>query len=271
MNRGHDAIADGTAGAVTPLLQAADLTLQVGPRTLARGLGLRVQRGELWCVLGPNGSGKTTLLNTLAGLRAPQMGELRLYGKPLAAWPTGELARLRGLLPQALNDAFSATALDVVLMGRHPHLARWAWEDAADGRIALDALRAVDLEALAGRDVTTLSGGERQRVGIAALLAQDPLLLLLDEPVAHLDLHHQITVLQHLRALAARAGKAVLLSIHDLNLAARFATHALVLGGDGVPRQGPVDDVMGDAVLTAAFGHAVTRAQVGGHTVFVAG
>lgn len=251
------------------LLETRGLTLRAGARTLVAGLSFSVAPGEVWVVLGPNGSGKTTLLHTLAGLRAPDAGEVRLSGKPIAAWRADEAACQRGLLPQALHDAFSASALDIVLMGRHPHLSRWAWEDERDRAVAQAALAAVDLATIADRDVTLLSGGERQRVGIAALLAQDPLLLLLDEPVAHLDLHHQIIVLRHLRELVAAFGKAIVLSIHDLNLARRFATHALVLGGE-VPVQGAVDEAMNEATLSAAFRHPVARRKLDDRVVFVA-
>ena len=253
-----------------PLLETQALKITAGPRTLIESLDLTVHGGELWCVMGPNGSGKTTLLHTLAGLRPAQGGRVVLKGRPLQDWPAAGLARLRGLLPQTLHDAFSAAAIDVVLLGRHPHLGRWAWENAADRRVAEAALKAMDLEALAEHDVTTMSGGERQRVGLAALLAQDPPLLLLDEPVAHLDLHHQVTVLDRLRRLAHERGRAIVMSIHDLNLAARFATHALVLGPGAMLRQGPAESTMNEVVLSAAFGHPVASERFGGRTVFVA-
>ena len=252
------------------LLETHALSVGPGERTLIESLDLQGRGGELWSVMGPNGSGKTTLPHTLAGLRPPRGGSVVLKGRPLAQWSPGELARLRGLLPQTLHDAFSAPAIDVVLLGRHPHLGRWAWENAADRRAAQAALQAMDLQALAGHDVTTLSGGERQRVGIAALLAQDPPLLLFDEPVAHLDLHHQVTVLAHLRRLTRERGRAVLMSIHDLNLAARFATHALVLGPGTMLRQGPAESTMNEVVLSAAFGHPVASERFGTRTVFVA-
>jgi iron complex transport system ATP-binding protein len=261
------AAAAAAADAVSPLLRTQGLRLCAGARVLLDELQLRVDPGQIWAVLGPNGSGKTTLLHTLAGLLPPADGEVWLGERRLADWSPGDAACLRGLLPQVLADAFSAPALDLVLLGRHPHLGRWAWESAEDLALARAALAAVDLAGFEARDVLTLSGGERQRVGLAALLAQDPLLLLLDEPLAHLDLHHQVAVLQHLQALAA-GGKAVLLALHDLNLAHRFATHALVLAPDG-HHAGPVGRVMTESALAAAYGHALQRVQAAGHTLFV--
>lgn len=253
-----------------PLLETGSLRLRVAGRTLLDGLAVQVEPGQLWCVLGPNGSGKTTLLRTLAGLRAPDGGSVRLRGRAVHEWPPGQAACLRGFLPQTLHDAFGASALEVVLMGRHPHLSRWEWESDDDRRIAHAALQAMDLDALAGRDVTTLSGGERQRVGLAALLAQQPLALLLDEPIAHLDLHHQVSVLEHLHRLVREQPCAVVMSIHDLSLAHRFATHAVLLGPGGAALHGRTDEVMTAEHLAAAFGHPVQVIRVDGRTLFVA-
>ena len=243
------------------LLDTDSLTLRVNERQLVDRLTLQVRAGELWCVLGPNGSGKTTLLHTLAGLRDTPTAGLRWRGQPAATWRPDEAARWRGLLPQTVHDTFAARVLDVVLMSRHPHLGRWAWEGEADDAIARAALKAVDADALAERDVTRLSGGERQRVAIAALLAQGTPLLLLDEPTAHLDLKHQAIVLEHLRHLVAHDGRAAVVALHDLNLAARYATHALVLGPAGQAQHGQIEAVMTEACLSAAYGVAVKRVR----------
>ncbi len=255
---------------MSAMLEVRDLSLRAGARTLVSQLVLQVQAGELWCVLGPNGSGKTTLLHTLAGLRPPAAGTVLCDGLDVTRTPPEQLARRRGLLTQTVHDSFSARALDVVLLGRHPHHDRWSFGDSADDRrIALDALASVDGAALAARDVTTLSGGERQRVALAGLLAQQVPLMLLDEPTAHLDLKHQIGLLAHLRAWVQPGAHAALLALHDLNLAARFATHALLLGPQAQVRAGRVDDVMTDAALAAAFDHPLRRQRVDAQWIYL--
>ncbi len=255
------------------LIECGSLALAVGAgagrRELVRDLAFAVRPGEVWCVLGSNGVGKTTLLHALAGLRAVQAGGVQLCGRALADWPLADAARQRGFLPQIVHDAFSASVLEVVMMGRYPHLSRWQWEGEGDRVAALAALDAVDLHGMAQRDVLTLSGGERQRVALAALLVQDAPLLILDEPLTHLDLRHQVQVLRHLAAFAANKRKGVLMSLHDLNLAARFASHALVFTPSGV-MQGPVAQVMTEPVLQDAFGHRIARVAAGGQTLFVA-
>lgn len=259
-----------------PLLEVRALTLGIGRRTLIRNLSMCVQAGEVWCILGVNGVGKTMFLNTLVGLRRVESGVICFSGKaclsaqPRDRWSVMDAARLRGFLPQTIHDAFSAPVLDIVLMGRHPHLSRWGWEGEAEREIAVAALHAVGLAALAGRDITTLSGGERQRAAIAALLAQDAPLLLMDEPTTHLDLHHQIMILRHLVRLARDRDKALMFSIHDLNLAFRFATHAMLFREDGVVDIGPINEVMNDAALSRAFRYPVVQMQAGRQTVFVA-
>jgi iron complex transport system ATP-binding protein len=252
-----------------PLLEVRGLTLAAGEKTLVCELSFSLNPGEMWCLLGPNGAGKSTLLHTVVGLREPQGGSVHLAGRALEDWPPGKAAQVRGFLPQAMHDAFSASVAEIVLLGRHPHLARWQWEGAGERALASAALRAMDLEGFEERDVLTLSGGERQRVSLAALLVQDPPLLLLDEPVSHLDLHHQVLVLEQFRKLARERGKGVLFTVHDLNLAARYADHALMFTPQGSARQGPIDEVMTEPDLACAFGHRVARVEAVGRTLYV--
>jgi iron complex transport system ATP-binding protein len=252
-----------------PLLECERVTVRVAGRALVRDLDLAVAGGQIWCLLGPNGAGKTSLLHTLTGLVPAAAGTVRLAGRPVADWPLGKAAGQRSFMPQAIHDAFSASAIGLVMMGRYPHLPRWQWEGEGERAAALAALGAMDIAALADRDVLTLSGGERQRVALAATLAQDAPLMLLDEPLTHLDLHHQVMVLRHLQGRAAAQHGGVVFSIHDLNLAARFASHALVLMPGGGVTQGAVAEVMSEAVLCEAFGHRVRRVDAAGQMLFV--
>ena len=253
-----------------PLLQLDALSIRVGRRTLVDGLSMQVRAGEVWCVLGANGIGKTTFFNTVVGLRPVDSGSIRIGGRLAQQLSPLEAARQRAFLPQSIRDAFSARVIDIVLLGRHPHLSRWAWEGEADHRQALAALQAVGLAEMADRDITTLSGGERQRAAIAALIVQETPLLLLDEPVAYLDLQHQTLILRQLRAHALKRGRAVMFSVHDLNLASRFATHAMLFHDGGAVDVGPIDEIMCDAALSVAFHCPVRQFKVGNRTVFMA-
>lgn len=218
-----------------PLLAARNLTVSIAGIRICRGLDLSVLPGQCWAILGRNGAGKTTLLHTLAGLRSPAEGTVELLGQPLAATARRDVARLRALLPQDDNDAFPATVLETVLIGRHPHLSRWQWEGPEDLCVARQALAAADMTGTEARDVRTLSGGERRRVALAALLAQQPRLFLLDEPSSHLDLSHQLALLDRLTDAARAAGKALVMVLHDVNLAVRYCDHALLLAnGDAL-------------------------------------
>jgi len=255
--------------AQTPLLALESLQLRIAGRVLVDALTLTVGHGDIWAVLGRNGAGKSTLLGTLAGLCAPDGGEVRLRGRRLGDWRRGEAARIRAYLPQAVHDAFSLGVLDSVLLGRHPHIGRWQWEGDEDRRMALAALATVDMAECGARDVLSLSGGERQRVALAQVLAQDPDLLLLDEPTAHLDMHHQVSVMHALSGLARERGKAIVVATHDLNLAARFATHVLILRGDGATRHGPTHEVMTEQALSETFSHPLQRIETADSTLFV--
>lgn len=245
------------------LLQARGLDVAVAGRMLVRGLDLHVGGGETLAILGRNGSGKSTLLHALAGLRPPEAGSVELCGSPYAEHDTRAAARLRGLLTQTQLDAFPATVLETALIGRHPHLGRWAWEGAADVAIARDALAATGLSGLEEREVHTLSGGERQRLAIAALLAQQPLLYLLDEPLAHLDLNHQIAMLELTTRHARDCGAGFVTVLHDVNMALRYCQRALLLHGDGRWREGPVAEVLTAATLSELYAHPMREIRDG--------
>ncbi len=236
-----------------PLLAARGLTVTIAGHRVCSDLELAVKPGECWAILGRNGAGKTTLLHTLAGLRAAGAGVIELDGRPLAALAPRDVARLRGVLPQDDSDAFPATVLETVLVGRHPHLSRWQWEGADDIRIAREALVAADMGGTEGRDVRTLSGGERRRVALAALLAQQPRLFLLDEPSSHLDLSHQLGLLDRLVSTARADGKALVMVVHDVNLALRYCDQALLLSG-GEAFAGPAPALLTAERLSGLYG-----------------
>jgi iron complex transport system ATP-binding protein len=249
--------------------RAERLTLAAGERTLLDAFTQTFRAGELWCIAGPNGAGKTTLIATLAGLAAPARGHVELDGAPLAAWPPARLARRRALMTQSVHDAFSASVFDTVLLNRFPHLSGWGWERPEDRAAAHAALDALGLAEFASRDVLSLSGGERQRVALAAALCQDAPLLLLDEPLAHLDLHHQIDCLVALSDWLRGGERTVIFSCHDLNLARRFATHALLLDGWGGALAGPAREVLSAAHASRAFGYPLVLIERDGREALV--
>ncbi|PJA56821.1 MAG: hypothetical protein CO164_11045 [Rhodocyclales bacterium CG_4_9_14_3_um_filter_68_10] len=250
-------------------LAVRDLEVRIGTVRVTAGLGFDLRSGERLAILGRNGTGKTTLLATLAGLRAPQAGSIALCGEAYAALGAQRAAVLRGVLPQVQRDAFPSSVLEVALTGRHPHLGRWAWEGPEDERIAREALAAVELDGIAAREVQTLSGGERQRLAIAAVLAQQPRLYLLDEPLAHLDLDHQIAVLELLSARARDTGVAVVMVLHDINLALRYADRAALLFGEGRTLEGPIDAVLTAESLSRLYGHPLRALADGGRRHYI--
>jgi len=249
-------------------LRAAAVTVRAGARELVRELSLELAAGEVVAILGRNGSGKTLTLHTLAGLREPAAGAVSLDGVALPQLRRRALALRLGLLPQDLEDAFVSTAIETVLIGRHPHLAAWQWESAQDERIAREALRAVDMERFALRRTDTLSGGEQRRVAVAALLAQQPSIFLLDEPTNHLDPHHQLAVLGLFRELA-NSGHTVITTLHDPTLAARFADRVLLLHGDGRWMLGPVGTTLTAASLSELYLAPMIELGAEGRRVFV--
>jgi iron complex transport system ATP-binding protein len=256
------------------LLAAEGLQVRIGSRRVCDALDLQLRRGESWALLGLNGSGKTTLLHTLAGLRPFVAGALAYCGRALHDWPAVDLARLRGLLPQDTVDAFPLTVREAVLTGRYPHGggrgAQWWSERREDQDAAQAALARIGLAQLAQRDCATLSGGERRRVALAAQLALAPSIYLLDEPTSHLDPHHQIALLDILQAERRERRAALLMSLHDPNLAWRYGSHALLLFGDGAVLAGETAAVMTAANLTRLYQHPLRAHPTPDGTVYLA-
>jgi len=251
------------------MLSTNHVKLQMGARLLVDDLNWQIGAGQFWCVIGRNGAGKSTLLRTLAGLRPIDAGSVAIQGRPLADWPLDALARMRAYLPQSRSDAFGYRVIEAVLTARHPYQADRYWEGSDDHQAAYAALQAMDIADLAKRDLRTLSGGERQRVAIAALLAQDTPLLLLDEPANALDLAHQVSVMGLLARLCLEQNKAAVMVSHDLNLAHSVATHALLLMGDGQWQAGTVDEVMQAPLLNRCLGHPIETIRHGKRTLFI--
>jgi iron complex transport system ATP-binding protein len=251
------------------MIEATDLTLAAGQRVLLERLSWSARAGENWCVIGANGAGKSTFLRALAGVRAPDGGAIAIDGRALSDWPLGDLARTRAWLPQNRGDAFAYSVIDTVLAARHPYQGGRHWEGSEDLEAAQQALALLDVLDLASRDVRTLSGGERQRVALAALLAQDTPILLLDEPANALDLAHQVAVTELLARLCREQGKLVVQAVHDLNQARAGSTHALLMMPGGAWHAGPAGEVMQPGLLGECLGHPVTVIEYAGRTIFI--
>lgn len=253
-----------------PRLVTHRLSVAVPERLLVGDLDFQVSSGAVTAVLGCNGAGKTLTLHTLAGIRAALSGAVVLDDQPLSAWARRPLARMLGLLAQTSEDAFPSTVLEAVLVGRHPHLGFWDWESDRDRQAARAALAAVGMEAFEAREIATLSGGERRRVALAAILTQDPDVYLLDEPINHLDPHHQIEILQLMRKKASE-DRAIVMTLHDAGLAARFSDQALLLFGNGEWLCGPTPQVLTEAAISRLYGLAVHEVSWSGGRTFVMG
>jgi iron complex transport system ATP-binding protein len=249
---------------VTPAVELRGVSARYvgagGERRVLAEANLEVRVGELLAVLGANGSGKTTLLRLVSGVLAPREGEIRLFGRPLSGWARGELARTVAVLPQSMELPQGFRVAEVVALGRIPHGRRWFGNDPDDERAVSEALRDADAEELAARPVEELSGGERQRVLLALALAQEPRLLLLDEPTLHLDLSHQLALVRLLERLRGTRDMTIVAVLHDLNLAAAFADRAVLVHEGRILPAGGIGRVIDPALARQAFGVPVEEA-----------
>ena len=232
-------------------LEVKNLSLKLGHRRLVTDLNWQVRQGEFWCVLGRNGAGKSTLLHALSGLQSIDDGRVLMMGRPVKELTLTELARLRGLMPQQIVDRFSAPVGDTVAIARAPWRLGSAWRDDDDRSYVTAALQRVGMLDRIDDDVMQLSGGERQRVAFAAMLVQNPALMLLDEPSSHQDIAQQLVMMRLMQELAV--DHAVIASCHDINLAARFASHVLLLG-EGFHYAGSTQEMLNPEVLSRVYG-----------------
>ncbi len=235
-------------------LSVEGVTLGYAERTVVEEVDLDVAPGRITCIVGANACGKSTLLRAMARLLRPRAGQIVLDGKDLHAMPTKQVARTLGLLPQSPVAPEGIVVADLVARGRHPHqgmLARWT---AADDEAVAEAMRLTDTAALAERGVDELSGGQRQRVWIAMALAQQTDLLLLDEPTTFLDVSHQVDMVDLLTDLNRARGTTIVMVLHDLNLAARYADHLVAVRAGRIHAAGTPAEVLTADVVRDVFG-----------------
>ena len=219
-----------------------------------RDVSVRIAPGSLTGLLGPNGCGKTTLLRLLSGVLKPELGSVRLGDREIRTLSPRALAQQIAVVPQETHPAFDFTVMEMVLMGRHPHLGAFQLEGPADIAIAREAMTATGITHLAGRAYMTLSGGEKQRVVIASALAQQPKVLLLDEPTASLDLGYQLEIASLLKQLNRERGVTMVLATHDLNLAASVCDTLVLVREGRVLMQGPARDVLTSSTVEQLYG-----------------
>ncbi|WP_347548310.1 ABC transporter ATP-binding protein [Pseudalkalibacillus hwajinpoensis] len=235
-------------------LKTKDLTLGYGEQTVIEELNLLIPEGEMSVLIGGNGCGKSTLLRSLARLLKPHSGGVVLDGEAISKKPTKEIARKMAILPQSPVAPEGLTVLQLVKQGRYPYqtwLSQWSEEDE---EAVQKALRATHMEEFAERNVDSLSGGQKQRAWIALTLAQDTDIILLDEPTTYLDLAHQIEVLDLLFELNKEDNRTILMVLHDLNLACRYADHIIAVKDKGIYDQGKPEDIVNVDLVKHVFG-----------------
>jgi len=237
----------------SPVYELRRLRFSYGDQTVIDDVSLRICRGEFVAVLGPNGAGKSTLLRLMLGQLRPQGGEVCVFGRPLPSLSAITRAQRIAYLPQRVPVAFPFTVEQIVMMGRYPHSRGLALETATDREVVTHCARQMQIEHLLDRPWEALSGGEQQRVLLASILAQEPEVILLDEPTSSLDPHHQVEVFALLTALV-RQGRTLILATHDLNSAARFCWRLCLLDKGRLRADGRPEEILTRELLSAVYG-----------------
>jgi len=251
------------------MLACRELTLAVPGRVLCSDVALTFEPGQVWAVLGRNGTGKSTLIHALAGLKPPRSGRVDVDGLPLHKLNARERARKMGVLPQLEEGTFWGNVTEYVLLGRFPHAGRWSSFDEEDVRKARAALDALGVSGFAAQSYATLSGGERQRVRIAQIIAQEPGIFLLDEPLQHLDLAHQAHVIELVRSRARTHREIAIMVLHEPLWIGSACTHAIIFGGDGTLQAGPAAALLTREKLELAYGCSLREVEHGARRCFV--
>lgn len=239
-------------------IDVTNLTFSYGDHTVLHGISMTAESGEITCLLGPNGSGKSTLIKCINALQSPSQGEVRLKGDTVTDLSRLEIARRIGYVPQSSHLVFPVPVYEVVMMGRRPHTTWMSGRKDMD--VVMNSLSLMDLEELAMRPFSQLSGGQQQRVMMARALAQQPECLLLDEPTSALDIAHQLELMETISKQAKTRGISVLMVVHDLNLAARYADAMVLMKSGRILAEGKPENVLTELMLKEGFG---VRAVVG--------
>jgi iron complex transport system ATP-binding protein len=246
-SRAHEVLKDA------PVLEAEEIVFSYDRKPVLRELSMRIFQGEFVGIIGPNGAGKSTLLNLLNGLLLPRKGRILLHQKDLRSYTSNDIARHIATVPQFADIVFPYRVMEIVLMGRHPWLGRFAFEAASDITIAREAIEATDVAQFADRFFAELSGGEKQGVIIARALAQDTPILLLDEPTSSLDLKHQVFIYRLLERMRHEQRKTIVVVSHDINLAALFCERLVLIKDGAVMKEGTPGEIISRELIRQAY------------------
>ncbi len=243
-------------------LQARDITLAYGKSIIVENLTLDIEKPQVISIIGPNGAGKSTVLKALARILPPQKGQVLLDGKAINKLPGKAVAQVLAMLPQSATAPADFLVKDLVACGRAPYRGRFSGLTAEDLAIIDKVMKQTGIEAFTYRPVSGLSGGERQRVWLAMALAQQPKILLLDEPTTFLDIHHQLEIMELIRSLHRELGLTVVTVLHDLNHAARYSQRIIAIKDGGVFADGPAKEVLTEENFELIYGVKATRVQL---------